>query len=90
MKLIASSGWNSWNTFKYAIDEELIESTAKTLVDTGLAKLGYNYVNIDAGWQSYNRTADGLQQANSTKFPNGIKPAADYVHGLGLKLGIYR
>ncbi|CAL5220459.1 g2480 [Coccomyxa viridis] len=28
-------------------------------------------------------------QANATRFPNGIKAVADYVHALGLKLGIY-
>ncbi|KAB5575336.1 glycoside hydrolase superfamily [Coniochaeta sp. 2T2.1] len=82
-------GWNSWNTFKYKIDEKLIESTTKRLVDTGLAKLGYEYVNIDDGWQAYQRDNNGRQQANATKFPNGIKAVADYVHSLGLKLGIY-
>ncbi|KAK4115188.1 glycoside hydrolase family 27 protein [Canariomyces notabilis] len=82
-------GWNSWNTFKYAVDEKLIKSTAMRLVDTGLARLGYDYVNIDDGWQTYQRDSNGHQQANATKFPNGIKAVADYVHSLGLKLGIY-
>lgn len=27
--------------------------------------------------------------AHKTKFPSGIKALADYVHGKGLKLGIY-
>jgi alpha-galactosidase len=90
LKLTARPGWNSWNTFKYAVDEKLIKSTAMRLVDTGLARLGYEYVNIDDGWQTYQRDSNGHQRANATKFPNGIKAVADYVHGLGLKLGIYR
>jgi alpha-galactosidase len=88
--LTTALGWNSWNTFKYNIDEKLIESTAKRLVNSGLAGLGYKYVNMDDGWQTYHRDNNGRQQANATKFPNGIRAVADYVHGLGLKLGIYR
>jgi alpha-galactosidase len=28
-------------------------------------------------------------QVNTTVFPNGIKPVADYIHSKGLKFGIY-
>ena len=31
----------------------------------------------------------GNLQANSSRFPSGIKALADYVHSKGLKLGIY-
>ncbi|KAL8512333.1 hypothetical protein ACS0TY_018709 [Phlomoides rotata] len=40
----------------------------------GLAKLGYNYLNIDDCWFEPDRDAESL---------------ADYVHSKGLKLGIY-
>jgi alpha-galactosidase len=36
-----------------------------------------------------NRDANGNLVPNPAKFPDGIKPVADYVHSLGLKLGIY-
>ncbi|KAM7271854.1 hypothetical protein ACFE04_031068 [Oxalis oulophora] len=39
-------GWNSWNHFGCQIDEKIIKKTADALVSTGLAKLGYIYVNI--------------------------------------------
>ncbi|KAL2227343.1 UNVERIFIED_CONTAM: Alpha-galactosidase 3 [Sesamum indicum] len=39
-------GWNSWNFFKCDIHEDVIKETADALITTGLAKLGYNYVNI--------------------------------------------
>ncbi|KAH8881393.1 glycoside hydrolase family 27 protein [Thozetella sp. PMI_491] len=82
-------GWNTWNSFKNNINESLIRSSAQTLVDSGLSGAGYTYVNLDDGWQAFTRDASGRQQANTTKFPSGIASLADYVHGLGLKLGIY-
>ncbi|RSL51441.1 hypothetical protein CEP54_011420 [Fusarium duplospermum] len=82
-------GWNSWNSFKAIINESIIESTASTIVKSGLASLGYNYVLIDAGWQTLERDKEGRQQVNLTRFPGGIKPVADYIHKLGLKVGIY-
>ncbi|RFU81202.1 glycoside hydrolase family 27 [Trichoderma arundinaceum] len=82
-------GWNTWNTFKSNINETLIKSSAKSLVDTGLAQAGYNYVNLDDGWQAFTRDSLGRQQPNSTKFPSGIRTLADFVHSLGLKIGIY-
>nr|CAD1844361.1 unnamed protein product [Ananas comosus var. bracteatus] len=59
------------------------------LVSTGLAKLGYKYVNLDDCWGNYNRTPEGNLLGNETTFPSGIKALADYVHSKGLKLGIY-
>ena len=46
---------------------------------------GYQYVNIDDCWsiESAARDANGALQPDPTRFPNGIKPLADYVHGLG-------
>lgn len=83
-------GWNTWNTFKTNISQSLIENTASTLVSTGLAQAGYEYVVIDEGWQAHTRDANGRQQANSTTFPSGISGVAKYIHELGLKIGIYR
>lgn len=72
------------------MNAELVKSTASALKSKGLYKLGYNYVLIDAGWQSAQREPNGTLQPNITKFPSGMKAVSDYVHGLGLKIGIYR
>jgi len=40
-------------------------------------------------WMSANRSADGNQVANPDKFPAGFKAVADFIHGLGLKSGLY-
>jgi len=82
-------GWNDWYTFFCNIDEKLIKQTADALVSSGMRDAGYNYVNLDDCWLDHNRDADGNLQADPTKFPDGIKAVADYVHERGLKLGIY-
>ncbi|KAI3918016.1 hypothetical protein MKW92_019061 [Papaver armeniacum] len=82
-------GWNSWNFFACNINETLIKETADALVDTGLAKLGYTYVNIDDCWSALLRSSTGELVPDPKNFPSGIKALADYIHGKGLKLGIY-
>ncbi|KAG8645989.1 hypothetical protein MANES_10G110300v8 [Manihot esculenta] len=82
-------GWNSWNHFHCQINKTIVKETADALVSTGLARLGYVYVNIDDCWGESKRDQQGNLVANKTTFPSGIKALADYVHGKGLKLGIY-
>lgn len=82
-------GWNSWNHFSCQIDENMIKETADALVSTGLAKLGYKYVNIDDCWAESARDSKGNLVPKKSTFPSGIKALADYVHGKGLKIGIY-
>ncbi len=81
-------GWNSWNKFGCNINEQLIYDTIDALVDTGLAKAGYNYINLDDCWQS-DRNEDGIIVPDPVAFPNGIKPLADYAHSRGLLFGLY-
>lgn len=82
-------GWNSWNRFGCDIDETLVLETADAMVASGMADVGYEYVNIDDCWHASERDADGDLAADPDRFPNGIAYVADYVHSLGLKLGIY-
>ncbi|XP_042406706.1 alpha-galactosidase-like [Zingiber officinale] len=82
-------GWNSWNHFQCNINENLIRETADALVSTGLARLGYHYVNIDDCWGESNRDNQGNLVAKRSTFPSGIKSLANYAHARGLKLGIY-
>lgn len=82
-------GWNSWNKFGCDINEALIRETADALVSSGMRDAGYEYVNIDDCWMAPERDAQGRLQPDPVRFPNGIAALADYVHALGLKLGIY-
>src|SRR5216110_2697636 len=81
-------GWNSWNKFACDVSEQLIREIADAMVGSGLRAAGYQYVNIDDCWQ-VSRDAQGNIVADPTRFPSGIKALADYIHGKGLKLGVY-
>lgn len=82
-------GWNSWNKFACDIDENLIREVADAMVASGLADAGYLYINLDDCWHASERDADGFPQCDTTRFPSGMKALTDYVHSLGLKIGIY-
>ena len=81
-------GWNSWNAFDLNINSKIVKAVADSMVTKGLAAAGYQYIVIDDGWQ-ISRDKNGKIIADSTRFPEGIKYLADYVHSRGLKFGIY-
>ena len=91
-------GWNSWNAFRTEVDEDKVMGAARVLVDSGLSKLGYQYVNIDDGWWLKRRQGDGRVQIRTSIFPSAatggkdgtsFKPFTDKLHAMGLKAGIY-
>ena len=79
-------GWNSWNVWGASVDDAKVRAAADAMVSSGLAAHGYQFINIDDGWEG-TRDANGVLQPNA-KFPD-MKALADYVHGKGLKIGIY-
>ena len=93
-------GWSSWSFLRLGANAPQVAGEAKALVSTGLAEAGYRYVNLDDGWyqcpgsQGPNVDANGRWVVNAANYPNigaknGIQALAAYVHGLGLKFGIY-
>ncbi|CAI7842061.1 unnamed protein product, partial [Closterium sp. NIES-54] len=82
-------GWNSWNHVQCNITEDIVKTAADNLVSSGLAALGYVYVNIDDCWQADSRDSQGRLVASPASFPTGMKALADYVHSKGLRLGLY-
>ena len=82
-------GWNSWNTFTWEINDKLIREAADAFVSEGLKDAGYEYVVIDDCWSEKQRDKNGKLVPDHWKFPDGIKPVADYVHSKGLKFGMY-
>ena len=79
-------GWNSWNWFAGKVTDKDVRQAADLLVSSGMRDAGYVYVNIDDTWEG-KRDASGVLHTNE-KFPD-MKALADYVHGKGLKIGIY-
>ncbi|HEX8613857.1 MAG TPA: glycoside hydrolase family 27 protein [Telluria sp.] len=83
-------GWSSWNNFGDSIDEKLIVDTIDAMVANGMRDAGYQYVNLDDGWQRYKgNRRDRPLEFDPVRFPRGIKYLADYAHSKGLKFGIY-
>lgn len=89
LALTPPMGWNSWNKFGCSVSESIVEQEADAMVSSGMKAAGYQYINLDDCWEASSRDSNGNLVADPTRFPDGIKALADYVHGKGLKLGIY-
>ncbi|XP_003264870.1 alpha-N-acetylgalactosaminidase [Nomascus leucogenys] len=91
-------GWLAWERFrcnincdedpKNCISERLFMEMADRMAQDGWRDMGYTYLNIDDCWIG-GRDASGRLMPDPKRFPHGIPFLADYVHSLGLKLGIY-
>ncbi|MDX6283316.1 MAG: hypothetical protein QOH03_4387, partial [Kribbellaceae bacterium] len=94
-------GWSSWSnesstraTYGTAWLTEAHIQDAADAVATTLKSAGYSYINIDAGWNatpawSFHSDANGIPDPDPARFPSGISGIASYIHGKGLKAGIY-
>jgi alpha-galactosidase len=91
-------GWNSWNCWACAVDDQKVRASADAMVSSGLADHGWTYINIDDCWEikpdatedilkGDARDKNGAVNTNK-KFPD-MKKLSDYIHSKGLKLGIY-
>ena len=93
-------GWSSWSFLRKNPTAALVKAQAVALQNSGLQKIGYQYVNLDDFWyqcpgpQGPNVDAYGRWVTDSSKFPaegdtDGMKVMADYIHSLGMRFGIY-
>jgi len=96
--LTPAMGWNSWNCFASSVSAEKVKAAADAMVSSGLVNHGWTYINIDDFWQVNPGASDptlhgprrddqGRILANP-RFPD-MKGLADYIHGKGLKAGLY-
>ncbi len=73
-------GYNTWNDFRCNdINAANIYAVADKMVELGLDKVGYEYINIDDCW-AVGREPNGTLIPDPTAFPDGMKAVADYVH----------
>lgn len=98
--LTPALGWSSWSFIRHDPTAAGIEAQARAMKTSGLARAGFQYVNVDDFWyecpgsQGPNVDAYGRWVTDNSKFPgdgseNGIQVVANYVHHLGLKFGLY-
>jgi alpha-galactosidase len=93
LALTPPMGWNSWNCWGLTVDQQKVLTSAHAFINKGLAGHGWNYINIDDGWEIKGDSKDPHRdpQGNiltNSKFPD-MKALGDSIHRLGLRLGIY-
>jgi alpha-galactosidase len=93
-------GWNSWNVWGGNVTADHVRAAADGMVKSGLAAQGYTYINVDDAWEAgWHKGPNGSNDVNAgrdakgeiftnEKFPD-MKGLVDYIHGKGLKAGIY-
>lgn len=98
LALTPPMGWNHWYVHYDRISDTLMRQAADAMMASGMADVGYQYVNIDDCWmnapthkdplrQGPQRDPDGNLQPNK-HFPD-MKGLTSHIHALGLKAGLY-
>ncbi len=93
-------GWSSWSFIREQPTAAKLKAQALAMQNSGLQKLGYEYINLDDFWyrcpgsQGPNVDHYGRWVTDPLRFPprgdtNGIQVVAEYMHSLGFKFGIY-
>ena len=92
LALTPPMGWNSWYIHYDRVTEATMRAAADQMIASGMAEFGYQYVNIDDCWMKKDGDAP-YRDTNGAVLPNGkfpdMKGLADYIHGKGLKAGLY-
>ncbi len=105
LALTPSMGWNDWYIHEDRVTDKIMREAADVIVSSGMADVGYQYVNIDGCWtnipadtpkaQGYpDRLRVGpARDARGNLLPNkyfpDMKALTGYIHAKGLKAGIY-
>jgi alpha-galactosidase len=98
LALTPPMGWNHWYAHYDRITDKMVREAADIMISSGLADVGYQYVNIDDCWMNAPENNDSLrvgplrdEKGNiipNRHFPD-MKELTNYIHSKGLKAGIY-
>ncbi len=90
--LLAATPYMGWDSY-FALGGHFSESTilmqASRLLSLGLAREGYRYVWLDAGWWQGSRNSSGAITPSNSQWPHGLRWLAATLHAAGLRLGLY-
>ncbi len=98
LALTPPMGWNHWYAHYNRITDALVRQAAESMVRSGLADVGYQYVSIDDCWMNAPSYPDPLRvgplrDAEGRILPNrhfpDMRALTDFIHSFGLKAGIY-
>jgi alpha-galactosidase len=86
-------GWQTWCSVgpcgtDHCFDGQ-IRAMADTLSKSGMVSLGYDHIVLDDCWHPSRDNATGELVPFPEFFPNGMVPVIEYLHGLGIKFGLY-
>ena len=79
--------YNSWEATEFKVDEP-----GQVALAEKAASIGVDRFVMDDGWFGQRKTDHaglGDWYVNPEKFPNGLKPLIDKVHGLGMDFGLW-
>ncbi len=98
LALTPPMGWNHWYAHYNRVTDEMMRQAADLMISSGMADVGYQYVNIDDCWMNAPKHEDPkrvgpARDAQGRILPNSYFPdmrgLADYIHSKGLKAGLY-
>jgi alpha-galactosidase len=98
LSLTPQMGWNHWYAHYDRVTDKMMREAADIMIASGMADVGYQYVNIDDCWMNAEKQRDPLRvgparDASGSLLPNkhfpDMKALTDYIHGKGLKAGLY-
>ncbi len=95
--LVPPLGYSTWNDCGSTPNETWVKRTARYLIESGLAKRGYQHVNVDEGWMLGRDPGTKRIVEDRKLFPSGMKALGDWIHaqeipgtdGAHLKYGLY-
>ncbi|MBR4863124.1 MAG: alpha-galactosidase [Oscillospiraceae bacterium] len=88
--------YNTHNTFWNRVDERIVLDEIDAAHEAGI-----ELFILEGGWTGYHdldstvnnsqahRLGYGTWEVNELRFPNGLKPIADRIHGYGMKFGLW-
>jgi alpha-galactosidase len=98
LALTPPMGWNHWYAHYDRVTDKMMREAADIMISSGMADVGYQYVNIDDCWMNAPKNNDSLRvgplrddRGNivpNRHFPD-MKSLTAYIHAKGLKAGIY-
>lgn len=98
LALTPPMGYNHWYAHYDRITDRMMREAADVMISSGMADVGYQYVNIDDCWMNAPKNNDPkrvgpLRDSGGNIIPNSyfpdMKGLTDYIHTKGLKAGIY-
>jgi alpha-galactosidase len=98
LALTPPMGWNHWYAHYDRVTDKMMREAAELMISSGMADVGYQFVNIDDCWMNAPKNNDPLRvgafrddRGNivpNRHFPD-MKSLTAYIHSKGLKAGIY-